>query len=94
MIEEPEQPDAEEPTGEPIPPAAEPEPEPQPQPQPVVAAQEPEPEPEPEVVTLWAPTPEPEPEPEPEPPAIDPDAIEVVEVVSSNRRRLARSGSR
>ncbi|MDQ4090465.1 MAG: hypothetical protein M3163_09210, partial [Actinomycetota bacterium] len=65
---------------------------PQPQPEPVVAAQEPEPEPE--VVTLWAPTPEPEPEAEPEAPAVDPDAIEVVEVVSANRRRLARSGSR
>ena len=55
---------------------------------------EPEPEPEPDVVTLWAPAPDPEPEPEPEPPAVDPDAIEVFEVVSSNRRRLARSGSR
>ncbi len=71
---------------------------------PVAAAQpapapapEPEPEPEPEPVALWAPTEiddidEPEPEPEPEP--FDPDAIEVFEVVSSNRRRLARAGAR
>ena len=70
----------------PVPAAPEPQPEPQPQPEPVVAAHEPEPEPD--VVTLWAP------EPEPEAPAVDPDAIEVVEVVSSNRRRLVRSGSR
>ena len=81
-----------------------PEPEPEPQPAPVlydvdedwgpVAA---EPEPEPEPVAAWAPPEiddidEPEPEPEPEP--FDPDEIEVFEVVSSNRRRLARAGAR
>ena len=54
-------------------------------------------DPDPEPVTLWAATEiddvdldEPEPEPEP----FDPDKIEVFEVVSSNRRRLARAGSR
>ena len=64
---------------------------------------EPEPEPEPEPVALWAPPetddidepdPDPEPEPEPESEPFDPDAIEVFEVVSSNRRRLARAGTR
>jgi hypothetical protein len=59
------------------------------------APAEPEPDPEPEPVALWAPTEldaveEPDPEPEP----FDPDAIEVFEVVSSNRRRLARAGAR
>ena len=80
-----------------------PEPEPAPQPAPVlydvdedwapVAA---EPDPEPEPVTAWAPPEIDEvdeiDEPEPEP--FDPDEIEVFEVVSSNRRRLARAGSR
>ena len=72
---------------------------------PAVRAAAPAPPPEPEVVpepaTLWTPTEiedldeideidEPDPEPEP----FDPDAIEVFEVVSSNRRRLARAGAR
>lgn len=56
---------------------------------------QPEPEPEAEPAALGAPAEvddidEPEPEPEP----FDPDAIEVFEVVSSNRRRLARAGAR
>ncbi len=57
---------------------------------------EPEPVPvEPEVVELWAP-PEPEdlPEPEPDLPVIVPDEIEIVEIVSSTRRRLVRTGGR
>ena len=89
-------------------PAPEPEPAPNPEPTPAPVlydidedwapvAAEPEPEPEPEPIALWAPTDaddidELELEPDPEP--FDPDAIEVFEVVSSNRRRLARAGAR
>ena len=79
-------------------PAPEPAPEPRPHPQPVS-------QPAPVLYDVdeewaveesladeeWAPV-APEPEPEPEP--FDPDKIEVFEVVSSNRRRLARAGSR
>ena len=91
-------------------PAPAPAPEPQPAPAPARApapapalydidedwapvAAEPEPEPEPEPVTAWAP-PEIDDIDEPEPEPFDPDAIEVFEVVSSNRRRLARAGAR
>ena len=81
-----------------------PQPEPQPEPAPALydvndvwddeewapAAAEAAPEPEPELVALLAPSEADEPDPEP----FDPDAIEVFEVVSSNRRRLARAGTR
>lgn len=82
---------------------AEPEPvaaTPEREPEPVAVAWEPEPEPEPvapgwepepEIMTLWAPPPVAE-EPVPEEP--DPDEIQVVEVVSSSRRRLERAGHR
>ena len=86
-----------EPVLEPEPvPVTEPEPvpvaevEPEHQPAPVAEVEPgpvPEAQPELEVVELWAP-------PEPEPPAYDPDEIEVVEVVSSTRRPLARAGAR
>ena len=46
-------------------------------------------DPEPELVTLWAPPEADEPDPAP----FDPDEVEVFEVVSSNRRRLARAGA-
>ena len=52
----------------------------------------PEPEPEVEVVALWAPEPELQPEPEATTPGEE--EIEVFEVVSPTRRRLARAGSR
>ena len=48
-------------------------------------------EPDPEPVALWGP---PVADEEPPPAEFDPDAIEVVEVVSSSRRRLVRTGSR
>ena len=62
------------------------------EPAPVVAVQ---PEPRPRPVDLWG-SPEPEnlPDPEPEPPVVFPDDIEIVEIVSPTRRRLARAGSR
>lgn len=74
--------------------APEPEPEPEflelpPEPEPEPA---PQPEPEPEFELELELEPEPEPDPDPEP--FDPDEIEVFEVVSSNRRRLARAGAR
>ena len=91
-------------------PEPEPELQPEPQPAPydidedwapVAAEPAPAAEPEPEPVTLWAPAEtddfddlddfdEPEPEPEP----FDPDQVEVFDVVSANRRRLARAGTR
>ncbi len=49
-----------------------------------------DPEAEPDLVTVWASAVE----DEPQPPAFNPDEIEVVEVVSSTRRTLARAGSR
>jgi len=49
-----------------------------------------EPEPEPEPVARAAPAAADEPDPAP----LDPDDIEVFEIVSSNRRRLARAGAR
>ena len=63
----------------------------EPEPEPVAL----EPEPVPEPVALWGP-PEPEnlPEPEPEPPVVVPDEIEIIEMVSSTRRRPVRVGSR
>ena len=57
------------------------------------AAPDPEPQPEPEPVALWAPA-ETDDAGEPEPEPLDPGEIEVFEVVSSNRRRLARAGAR
>jgi hypothetical protein len=60
---------------------------------PAEAEPEPDPEPESDPVALWIPF-EVDTVDEPEPEPFDPDAIEVFEVVSSNRRRLARAGGR
>ena len=76
---------------EPEPVAPEPEPAPV-EPEPVPPEPGPEPEREPEPMALWRPS---EVTDEVLPPAdFDPDEIEVVEVVSSSRRRLVRAGGR